>query len=60
MEIKCRYIGEITSCGGRMTIRCGEVRHDLLIDEIINEKGIDYVLNAIGGDDILKYLTSKG
>jgi len=35
-------------------------RPDLLIDEIINEKGIDYVLNAIGGDDILKYLTSKG
>ena len=46
--------------GAEAIINAEISRPDLLIDEIINEKGIDYVLNAIGGDDILKYLTSKG
>jgi NADPH:quinone reductase-like Zn-dependent oxidoreductase len=46
--------------GAEAIINAEISRLDLLIDEIINEKGIDYVLNAVGGDDILKYLTSKG
>ena len=44
----------------RTIINAEVIRPDLLIDEIINDKGIDYVLNAIGGDAILKYITSKG
>jgi hypothetical protein len=61
MEIECRGISDASVSLGKMVIECREVRHDLLIAQIIQEKGISFVLQAIGNEKaIAEFMQSNG
>ena len=43
----------------RLTVHCEEVRADLVLQEVINEKGAEFVLNALGDKAIADYLNKQ-
>lgn len=60
MEINCRGFSCHSTDKGHNIILANEPRVDLLLDEIINEKGITFVLNALGEQAIAEYLRQQG
>jgi len=43
----------------RLTVHCEEVRADLVLQEVIDEKGVEFVLQAVGEKAIADYLNKQ-
>jgi hypothetical protein len=53
-------LGNITAISGPIQVTAELLRPDLVIQEIIEEKGVDFVLGAIGEKAIQIYMEANG
>lgn len=63
MNIQCNNIAVSTNTLGdtRMTVKCEGVRHDFVLQEIIDQKGVEFVLQAIGNEKaIAEFMQANG
>lgn len=44
----------------RLVAHCEEVRADLVLQEVIDEKGAEFVLQAVGEQAIQQYMQANG
>jgi hypothetical protein len=59
MEIRCRSFSSHIA-NNSQTLLCNEVRHDLALEQITRERGVDFVLGAIGEKAIQIYMEANG
>jgi len=62
MNIQCNSV-TVTSnslSDKRLVAHCEEVRADLVLQEVIDLKGVEFVLQAIGTIEVIEYLKLRG